>query len=255
MSMRLTKFALTILIVSISFHSTVHAQADSAPSFAFRSDFNKLEPGNVNAVQAYTKLQENADAAYKEKSYKQAYKYYLKLAEFGDKFSQYRIAYMHYNGLGVAKDPVQAYAWSYVSAETKKKGLVNYHVSIKQKLNDSQKSQAQELAEEYHDKYGLYSVAHNARMLIKQQKKKCVGSRLGNSCDRISSVGITCNAFENNLPSNECLTLGAVGLPGIAGMQPKDVRLVENNLADIMRQYSPGTVELRDLQIIEDEES
>lgn len=249
--MRITAFLILLCTFGLA-----HAQADSQPSFAFGNNLqgtNGIDGGNVNAVQAFTKLQENADAAYKAKDYEKAYTLYHRLAEFGDKFSQYRIAYMHYNGVGATKDPIEAFAWSYVSAETKKKGLVNYHVSIRETLSAQQRANGQEKADEYLEKYGLFAIADNARKLIRKQKGECVGSRLGSSCDRVASSSITCNAFENNTPGRECLTLGSVGLPAVAGLQPKDLRTVENNLQEIMRTYSPGTVELRELQIIEDD--
>ena len=246
-----------LLFTLLMFSSLSFAQGnDSQPSFAFGNNLqgtNGVDGGNVNAVQAYTKLQEQADAAYKDKDYDQAYKLYHRLAEYGDKFSQYRIAYMHQKGYGVEKNMIEALAWSYVSAEKKVKGFVNYHVGLKNKMSAEQVQRGLELGEEYLEEYGLYSVAYRAKRLIKKNKKRCTGSRVGSSCDRVSSSGITCNAFENNLPGKECLTLGAVGLPAISGIQPKDLRLVENNLTEIMRTYSPGTVELRDLEIIKDE--
>lgn len=244
-----------LLIYLLLAASNVFAQ-DSQPSNAFGNNVQGVagvDGGNVNAVQAFNKLQSAADAAYKDKHYGRAYNLYHKLAEFGDKFSQYRIAYMHQNGVGTDKNHIEAYAWSYVSAETKKKGLVNYHVSLREKIPEADLELAKERAEEYHEEYGLHAVAYKARKLIRKKKQQCVGSRVGSSCDRIGSSGITCNAFENGMPGNACLTLGSVGLPAIAGMLPKDVKMVENNLDNIMRQYNPGQVILHDLQIIEDE--
>ncbi|GAB4198934.1 MAG: hypothetical protein Tsb002_34160 [Wenzhouxiangellaceae bacterium] len=251
--MKTKLIALTALALS-SIQPWALAQ-DSQPSFAFGNNvqgINGVDGGNINAVQAFNRLQEAADKAYKDKDYERAYDMYHRLAEFGDKFSQYRIAYMHQNGVGVEKDPIEAFAWSYVSAETKKKGLVNYHVALRDRLAENDKALAMEKAEQYLEDYGLYAIADNARQLIRDQRKQCVGSRLGNSCERISSSGITCNAFDAGMPGNACLTLGSVGLPALIGMQPQDVRLVENNLRNIMEQYSPGTVELGELEIIED---
>ena len=43
--------------------------------------------------------------------YKEAVKWYTKVAEQGDVDAQYNLGLMYYNGEGVPKDLVQAYAW------------------------------------------------------------------------------------------------------------------------------------------------
>jgi hypothetical protein len=49
------------------------------------------------------------------------------------------------------------------------------------------------------------------------------------------------------------LKLGSVGLPSVRGAQPLEIRKVELTLRDIMDQYNPGHVELRELELIDDD--
>ncbi len=242
-------FTLSLLICQLVFSQ------DSQPSFRIGNGLqgaSGIAQGNINAVQAFQKTQERADVHYKAERYKQAFKLYHQLAEYNDKFSQYRVAYMYANGRGVEKDMTEAFAWSYVASETRQKGFVNYHVKVRDSLTPEQIDSGKELAQEYREDYGTFAVASKARRLVRKQKGSCVGSRVGSSCDRVTSVGINCGAAVEGTPDKECLTLGSVGLPGIAGMQPSDIRTVENHLKDMMDEYNPGRVELGDLELIED---
>jgi len=235
----------------------VLAQGSSAdsPSFNFGNSIQGpggIDSSSINAVLAFKKLQDTADADYKAEDYQRAFKRYHQLAKYNDKYSQYRIASMYAKGLGVEKNMVEAYAWTYVAAETKQKGFVNYHVSIRSKLNDSELQEGKNLASEYLKDYGTFAVASDARKLIRKQKRQCTGSRVGSSCDRISTAGINCGATSQGVIGRECLTLGAVGLPSVAGLQPKDLRDAENQLERLMDTYNPGSVELGELELIDD---
>lgn len=215
---------------------------------------NGIQHSNINAVHAFLKLQESADTAYAHQHYARAHKLYTKLATHGDKFSQYRLAIMNYYGHGVSRNVTTAYAWSYVAAESGAKAYIKQLKNIETNLSDYQLELARSKAVQYLKNYGLYALAHKAQSVIRQQRKKCTGSRVGASCDRISSVGKTCNAYENNLSTNACLTLGAVGIPSISGLQPLEIRSVETSLNTIMREYGPSTIEFRDFHVINDDE-
>lgn len=244
-----------ITLVSVLLITTTNYAQDSQPSLSFGNGIQGsggLENGYVNAIQALEKVQERADVHYKAERYERAYKLYHELAQYNDKFSQYRIAYMHANGRGVDKDILKAYAWSFVASETRQKGIVNYHVKVRDQLTPQQLERAKEMATEYRETYGTFAIASGARKLVRKEKRACTGSRIGTSCDRVSSSGISCSAVGDQTPSRDCLLLGSVGLPSVTGMMPKDLRQVENSLDDIMDLHNPGRVELRDLEIIED---
>ena len=73
--------------------------------------------------------------------------------------------------------------------------------------------------------YGIYAQASRARGLISREMRKCSGSRTGSSCSKVSSSGWQCGlASADEVPASKCLTLGMVGLPGLAGLQPADMR-------------------------------
>ncbi len=210
------------------------------------------DAGTINAVLAYQKMQEAADVEYKAERYERAFKYYHELAKFNDKFSQYRVGYMYATGRGVAKDMTKAYAWTYVASETRQKGFVNYHVKIRSELSPAELAIGKELAGEYYGEYGTFAVASDARKLIRKQKRQCTGSRVGSSCDRASNVGFNCGLTSQGVIGRECLTLGAVGLPSVSGLQPADLRNAEKQLDVLIDTYNPGRVELGELEIIED---
>ncbi len=227
----------------------------SEPKFNFGNAFQGaggLDSANLNAVLAFEKVQERADQHYKAKRYKQAFKDYHDLAKFNDKYSQYRVAFMYATARGVEKNMPAAYAWSYVASETRQKGFVNYHVKLREQLVPTQMDHGKELASEYLREYGTYSIANQARGLLRKGKRNCTGSRLGSSCDKVSSAGFNCGATSEGIPGKECMILGAIGLPAIAGLQPVDLRKAENQLEQLIDIYNPGKVELGELEIIED---
>lgn len=228
----------------------------SLPRFDFGNSLqggSGLETSGENAVNAFKKLQERADDHFKAERYDQAFEAYLQLARFNDKYAQYILANMYARGLGVEQNLVEAFAWSYVSAEARQKGFVNYHVSLRAQLTDPQREQGLELAHKHHQAYGTHAIASKARLVVRSNKRNCTGSRLGSSCDRVAVTGFNCNANSQGVLGNECMLMGSIGVPGIAGLQPSDLRIVENHLEDLIRHYNPGRVELGELEIIEDE--
>lgn len=211
-----------------------------------------IDTGSINAVLAFKGLQEKADEHYKAERYEQAFTHYLRLAEYNDKFSQYRIGSMYAAGRGVPKNSVLAYAWTYVAAETRQKGLVNYHIKIRESLTPAELDRGRERANEYLQDYGTFAMANKARKLIRREKRSCTGSRVGSSCDKVASASGNCGSSSQGVLSSSCMTLGAVGLPAVSGLQPSDLRTAERQLDQMIDQYNPGRVELGELEIIED---
>ncbi len=208
--------------------------------------------GSMNAVQALQRFQHNADQFFDDQRYVLAQRDYLKLSKLSDKYSQYRLAYMFYHGLGMPRDLIEAYAWSYVSAESNRADFVAFHKQVKSQLDEALLDAARERAAEYLAEAGLYRAAINARKLITREKRSCTGSRLGSSCDRVAVTSATCNANIGSTPSKRCLVMGSLGLPGVAGLLPLQLRSVERALDQFIAEYDPGRVELGELEIIED---
>ncbi len=206
--------------------------------------------GNTNAVHALQVFQKRADRFYDDGRYNQALRLYKRLSQYSDKFSQYRLASMYLDGFGVEKNLLEAYAWSYVSAESRKPKYVAFHKEIRSMLDEEQLALAREKAGEYIAEYGLFSNAVNARRLIASEKKRCTGSRVGATCSNLGVSSIACNLRNSSIPSRRCLGFGSIGITGI-GILPAELRKVERALDTFIQEYNPGRVELGDLELID----
>lgn len=206
--------------------------------------------GSSNAVHALQVYQQRADRFYDEGRYDQAVRIYQKLSQYSDKFSQYRLASMYLDGFGVQKDLLEAYAWSYVSAESRKPSYVAFHKEIRSMLDEEQLALARDKAGEYIAEYGLFRNAVDARQLIASEKKRCTGSRVGATCSRVGVSSVACNLNNRSIPSRRCLGFGSIGITGI-GILPADLRKVERALDTFIQEYNPGRVELGDFELID----
>ncbi len=207
--------------------------------------------GSMNAVQSLRQAQQAADDAYANQKYKTAYQRYMKLAEVGDKFAQFRLAVMYENGQHIEQDIISAYAWSYLAAENQRKEFMNYHASIRAKLNPIQLEQGRLLAGDLIKKYGLYRQSVEAEKLLMKTLRTCTGSRVGNTCDAVEVLDLTCNIQSDRIPSPSCLRIGTMGLQAIVGSFPLQIKHVRQNLLDFMSRYNPGRVELGDFELID----
>ncbi len=209
--------------------------------------------GNMNAVQALQMLQQRADEAYAEADYKRAHKLYLHLNEIGDKFAQFRIAAMYEDGNFVAQDLIEAYGWSFLAAESGRQAFRDYHQQIKARLQPDQMSPARERAGELVAEHGIFVQAIRAQQMLRDELKRCTGSRVGNRCDAVSSSSFGCGSSADRLPEPKCLRIGSLGLAAVTGAFPAQIRQVQNGLRDFIREYNPGSVELGDFELIADE--
>jgi len=208
--------------------------------------------GNMNAVLALQQLQQRADQAYAENNFARAHELYLHLHRIGDKFAQFRLAVMYEDGRHVEQSLVEAYAWSFLAAETGRQALRDYHAQIKARLTPQQLSRARERASAMVAEHGIFAQAIRAQNLLREELKRCTGSRVGNRCDAVSSVSFDCGLGADRLPEPKCLRIGSMGLPAVAGVFPAQIRQVQNGLRNFIREYNPGRVELGDFELIPD---
>ncbi|GAB4118593.1 MAG: hypothetical protein Tsb0027_12100 [Wenzhouxiangellaceae bacterium] len=144
---------------------------------------------------------------------------------------------------------------TFLAAENGDSSFVNYHRQIRQQFEGDQLTRAKQLAGQHLEKYGMYAQASRARGLIAKEMRKCSGSRTGNSCSKVNTIGWQCSLYSgNDIPEPDCLTLGMVGLPGLAGLQPADMRKAQKNLAQLQDRYNPGRVELGELEVVDEEQ-
>jgi tetratricopeptide (TPR) repeat protein len=218
---------------------------------------SSAEPSNKDAQTA-----ERADAAYAEKQYARAMDEYRKLARKGDSFSQYRMSYMHLQGEGVSVAYPEAFAWAVLAAESKNERLETYLSEVKARVPAEHREAAQELAEDYLQRWGRMTLAIQALRKADKQLRNCTGSRLGTRCEEVYAIQMP--KFWTINPADEPMGVSAAsgtlsGMPsGIGG----DVRDAEHyaELREARAQLehyisnNAGTVELGELQVIEPEE-
>lgn len=209
---------------------------------------------NTNAVQALQLLVMRADSAYQKQDYKTAFDLYQILSKQAwDQFSQYRIAYMYANEQHVNQDYVKAYAWSYLSAETGIPELLQYNRYITTKLNKTELSKAKDLAIKLIKEFGVFQQAMESKKLLRRQKFSCTGSRVGNSCSSVSFNGPSCGISADRPPPPKCLRMGRLGLNSVAGSFPLRVKKVEQRLELLIDEYNLGKVQLRELELIDED--
>ncbi|MBU1189190.1 MAG: hypothetical protein KKC01_09180 [Gammaproteobacteria bacterium] len=212
-----------------------------------------------NALFRFQETQKQADQAYNNGSYAHAYKLYQLLNEAGDKFSAFRIATMYEDGLHVEQSLVEAYAWSFLAAESGRQKLRAYHEDIKKRLHKEQLTMARERAGALIEEFGMFSYAMNSNKTLHSMLKQCAGSRVGNTCDKISvswpgcdiSVGNGQGNDTDRLPSVDCLRIGSLGLSSY-NVMPSTIRAVQKGLNEYINEYNPGRVELGDFELIDE---
>jgi len=89
-----------------------------------------------------------------EQDDKEAAQWYLKAAKQGVKEAQFRLAQMYSKGKGVPQDDEAAYAWYKVATHLGHKKSNAALTPAKEKLTDEQFAAAQQLADDYVEKYG-----------------------------------------------------------------------------------------------------
>lgn len=218
----------------------------------FMTLYISAQASGNNAVLTLEKLQKRADIAYQKKRYARALQAYQLLSEAGDKFSAFRIATMYEDGLGVDKDLVEAYAWSYLAAEIQRQTFVEYHSQIKQRLADGQLAIARARAGELIREHGIYTTAIRTKDTLRKMLFECAGSRVGNTCDKVNVDWKGCSISADRLPSIQCLRLGVIGLTSYNTM-PSTVRAAQRGLDELIDTYNPGRVELGDFELIDDD--
>ncbi len=231
-------------ISSILLFISISSDAQEIHNITERTTGTSIFNEQIHAIEALEILQHRADHFFEKEQYDLALRDYSMLARVSDKYSQYYLAYMHFHGLGMPENLIEAYAWSYVAAETGIPDYVGFHQAVHVQLNEQQLIVAWKKANEYQNDVGIYKTAIRARKLIARKKQQCTGSRVGATCNRIGRSINTCNANMSKTPSQECLIIGAIDLLGIAGTQRFHLRNVEFALDHFIDENNPIRVEL-----------
>jgi len=132
---------------------------------------------NVNAaknteVYDYERASELGTAAFKNKSYDNAFKHLDKASRLGNKAAQYTLALLYMGGQGVKQDYTQAYLWLNVAAEVKHNKWRGLRDKIHNALSEEQRNVLQPLVQEHINKFGAKAQE------VSCSKRSAVGSNI-----------------------------------------------------------------------------
>lgn len=98
---------------------------------------------------------------YQEKKYPEAMVELKRIASLGHKDSQFNIGAMYYRGEGVEKNPIEAYGWMALSAESGSEGHAKIRDVVQSKLSPKEATLALARAEELLKQYGEAAIQKN----------------------------------------------------------------------------------------------
>ena len=142
--------------------------------------------------------------SYKNGQYSDALRSFELAAHYADKHSQHYLTLMYWNGVGVERDPVQAYIWSDLAAERGSKGLLVVREQIWAKLSPEQRAEAQARGEAAYERYGDEVAQPRAENVMRRFARNMTGSRVGYRNQRLEMQGRPINgAIFIEVGSNE----------------------------------------------------
>ncbi|WP_223669112.1 TonB family protein [Kangiella shandongensis] len=117
----------------------------------------------------------DATTLYEKGLYEEAFNEYYQLAKIGHKDSQFNVGVMYFEGVGVDKDPLKAYAWVKLSDEDKLAEKV-FLEEIRQEITKEQPL-IDEFYESLKSKYGNDAIAEAYQPVIVDDKKETVSPK------------------------------------------------------------------------------
>ena len=124
-----------------------------------------------------------AQSAIEAQNYDQAFKLYRQAAIWGHKGAQYVLGELYMQGKGVAQDVVTGYAWLEVASEAPDRNFIRARKAAAKQLSDTQKQQADELAQKLVASYGLEAAGVTCR------KEARIGSNIkGVNCYHVNTT-------------------------------------------------------------------
>ena len=126
--------------------------------------------------------------SYVNRRYEAAAKAFEIAALYADKPSQHYLSLMYWHGVGVERDPVQAYIWSDLAAERAHKPLLALREKFWAELTPQQQEQVLEQGAAYYEKYGDEVAKPRAESKIRQFARDMTGSRVGYRNQQLSVV-------------------------------------------------------------------
>lgn len=169
--------ALCILLATIAISPTVRA-ADplglTSASFLDIDHYEKSAQGRPNEEHRIAGLK-----AYVRGDHARAAGYFRTAAHYADKISQHYLSLMHWHGVGVDRDPAQAYVWADLAAERGTRRLLVVRERMWGELDETQRERAQAMGEDYYARYGDDVAKPRTEGAMRRFATTMLGSRVG----------------------------------------------------------------------------
>ena len=183
------------------------------------------------------RIQEKADAAFEAGKYRKALWLFSKeLAPVGDKYGQYMVAYMHENGLGVARDRVQAGGWYILAAERGHREIVAAAEAFQQGLRPGELAAAKRVAASLKEKWGDKELVRRVIRRDYDLLRRTAGTRIRPSSRR------NCGSQPGRV------------FVGMTSMSFDEYCKVLNDRIDARMAYLEGYVTYGELELLPDED-
>lgn len=124
--------------------------------------------------------------SYTQGRYPEAADAFLRGAHYADKFSQHYLSLMYWHGIGVERDPVQAYVWADLAAERMGHGVLLVREKMWQQLSPAQREQVLERGPALYERYGDAVAQPRTEAAMRQFARDMTGSRVGWRGNRLS---------------------------------------------------------------------
>ncbi|HEY9130742.1 MAG TPA: sel1 repeat family protein [Dyella sp.] len=162
-------------------------------------------------------------------------------ARYADKFSQLNIGLMYLNGEGVAKDPVEAFAWIAIAAERKYPQFLATRDRIWSQLDAAQREQGKARVEALYTEYGDAAAKPRMERALRRGLSDMTGTGLGYPTGQSVYTDLPGLHAQCGKASNFVLVLGCGDLYAKARWQP-------NQYFQTRDQVWTGTVTVGSLQ-------
>ncbi|MGV8941133.1 MAG: hypothetical protein ACOH1P_06255 [Lysobacter sp.] len=117
--------------------------------------------------------------AYEAGRFEEALKYYRRAAYYADKASQAMVGEMLWNGEGVARDRVLAYAWMDLAAERGYRAFLKFREQYWQALDDAERERALQDGQAVYARYADAAAKPRIAAVLRRGLGQATGSRLG----------------------------------------------------------------------------
>ncbi|MBV34758.1 MAG: hypothetical protein CMP47_04790 [Rickettsiales bacterium] len=176
--------------------------------------------------------EKKADEYFEQGDFQAAFKQYLSLAKYGDKYSQYMVSFHYLNGLGVEKDIHQAYGWASLARRSPSPEIKRFYQEVEQAVPDAETQQAEKVKIELYEQYSDLAIAMNLKKMIRNTLPECTGSRIRGNCGFVRQYCIDSGSQKS---LDECLRNVSLTNPNVIRALKQDLartnRFIEHKLA------------------------